>query len=80
MGILIWIVLGAVAGWIASLIMKSSSGLLMDIVVGIVGALLGGWVMNILGESGVTGFNLYSVAVAVLGALILIAILRAVRK
>jgi len=80
MGILLWIVLGALAGWIASMLMKSSSGLLQDIIVGIVGAVLGGWVMNFFGESGVTGFNLYSLIVAVLGAAILIAIIRAVRK
>ena len=80
MDILLWIVLGALAGWIASMLMKSSSGLLWDIVVGIIGAVLGGWVMNALGQSGVTGFNLYSLAVAILGAVILIAILRAVRR
>ena len=80
MGILLWIVLGAIAGWIASMLMKSSSGLVWDIVVGIVGAVLGGWVMNLFGESGVTGFNVYSLVVSVVGAVILIALLRAIHK
>jgi uncharacterized membrane protein YeaQ/YmgE (transglycosylase-associated protein family) len=80
MDILLWIVFGALAGWIASMIMQSSSGLLWDIVVGIVGAVIGGFIMNALGHSGVEGFNLYSLVVAVIGACVLIAIVRAVRR
>ncbi len=74
MGILLWIVLGLIAGWLASVIMKTdaSQGPVMDIVLGIVGAVVGGYVMNALGSSGVTGLNLYSVLVATLGAVILI--------
>jgi uncharacterized membrane protein YeaQ/YmgE (transglycosylase-associated protein family) len=79
MGILLWIVFGAIVGWIASMVMGSSEGLLLDIVFGIVGAVLGGWIMSFIGKSGVTGFNLYSFLVAILGAVILIAIVRAVR-
>lgn len=81
MGILLWIVFGALAGWIASMIMKTDAqqGTLGNIAVGIVGALIGGFVMSNLGGSGVTGFNLYSLLVAVLGAVVLIALLRAIR-
>jgi len=82
MNILLWIVLGAVAGWLASLVMKTSAeqGLVIDIVVGIVGALLGGWIFGLFGAAGVTGFNFYSLLVAFVGALVLLAIVRAVRR
>jgi uncharacterized membrane protein YeaQ/YmgE (transglycosylase-associated protein family) len=80
MGIILWIVFGAITGWIASLLMKSDSGLLWDIVVGIVGAVVGGFVMSLLGQGGIQGFNLYSFLVAILGACIFIAVLRAVRR
>ena len=80
MTILVWIIFGALAGWIASSLMGSSGGLLWDIVLGIVGAGLGGLVMGLLGQSGVTGFNLYSIVVAIIGAIILIAVSRAFRK
>ncbi len=79
MSILIWIIFGALVGWIASAIMGTREGLVMDIIFGIVGALLGGWLMSFFGKSGVTGFNLYSFLVAILGAVVLIAIVRAVR-
>ena len=72
MGILLWIVLGALAGWIADIIMKSSHGMIEDIVLGIVGAFVGGLVMNFFGQPGVTGFNIYSLIVAVIGAIVLI--------
>ena len=79
MGILLWIVFGALVGWIASLIMKTDAqqGTLLNIIVGIIGSVLGSWIMNSIGESGTTGFNLYSFAVAIIGAVILIAIVRA---
>lgn len=79
MDIIIWIIFGALVGWIASAIMKSNDGVLMDIVIGIVGAMLGGWIMSFFGKSGVTGFNLYSFLVAILGAVVLIWIVRAIR-
>lgn len=79
MSILLWIVFGAIVGWLASMIMGSNEGLVLDIVLGIVGAVLGGWLMSFFGKSGVTGFNLYSFLVAILGAVVLIAFVRAVR-
>lgn len=79
MGILIWIIFGALVGWVASMVMKSDGGLLWDIFVGIVGALIGGGVMSFFGQSGVGGFNLYSFLVALLGACILIYIVRMAR-
>jgi uncharacterized membrane protein YeaQ/YmgE (transglycosylase-associated protein family) len=60
--------------------MGGEGGLVRDIIVGIVGALLGGFIMSSLGQSGIEGFNLYSFLVALLGACILIAIVRAVRN
>ena len=80
MNILLWLILGAAAGWIADLIMKSTNGLVVDIILGIVGALVGGFIMNLLGQSGVTGFNIYSLVVAVIGAVILIFIGRLFHK
>jgi uncharacterized membrane protein YeaQ/YmgE (transglycosylase-associated protein family) len=67
------------AGWIASMVMGSRDGLLMDIVIGIVGAILGGWIMSLFGQNGVSGFNLYSFLVAIFGAVVLIWVVRAVR-
>jgi len=82
MGIILWIVFGALVGWIASLIMKTDAqqGAVLNIVVGVVGAVLGGWIMSAFGEQGTTGFNLYSFIVALLGAVVLIAIVKAVRR
>lgn len=77
MSILVWIVFGALVGWVASMVMGSEGGLIRDIILGIVGALLGGWLMSFLGKGGVSGFNLYSFLVALIGAVILIAIVRA---
>ncbi len=64
------------------MIMKTdaSQGALMNIIVGIVGAVLGGWLMSFFGQTGVTGFNLYSLLVAILGAIVLLAVFRAVRR
>lgn len=80
MNILGWIILGGLAGWIASLLMGARDSLLMYIVIGIVGAFIGGFIFASLGGAGVTGFNLWSMFVAVVGAAILIAIMRAFRK
>jgi len=79
MGIFMWIIFGAIVGWIASMIMKTNEGLILNIILGVVGALLGGWLMSFLDKSGVTGFNLYSFLVALLGAVVLIAIVKAIR-
>ncbi len=82
MGIILWIIFGALAGWLASAIMKTDSnqGTMMDIVMGVVGAVVGGFIMNFFGQSGVTGFNLYSLIVAVLGAVVVIYLGRMLRK
>ena len=74
MNIILWIVLGALAGWIASLVMRTDEeqGALMNIILGIVGAFVGGLVLNMFGASGVSGFNIYSVIVATLGAVAVI--------
>ena len=81
MGIILWIIFGALVGWIASIIMKTNAeqGALLNIIVGIIGAIIGGWVMSFLGQSDVNGFNLYSFVVALIGAIILIAIVKTVR-
>lgn len=82
MGIISWIILGALAGWIASMITGNNPrmGAIANIVVGIVGAFIGGLVMNLLGGSGVTGFNVWSLLVAVIGSVILLWILNAVSR
>ncbi len=80
MDIILWIVLGAVAGWIAGMVMKSDHGVLEDIILGIVGAFVGGFIMNFFGQQGVTGFNLYSLVVAVIGAVVLIFLGRALHR
>jgi uncharacterized membrane protein YeaQ/YmgE (transglycosylase-associated protein family) len=80
MSFLAWIVLGLIAGFIASKIVnKSGSGILMDILLGIVGALVGGWLFNTFGGTGVTGLNLYSMLVAVVGAVLVLVIYHAIR-
>lgn len=82
MGVILWIIFGALVGWIASIIMKTDAeqGPFLNIVVGIIGAVLGGWIMNFFGQGGTSGFNLYSFVVALLGAIVLIAIVKAVRR
>jgi uncharacterized membrane protein YeaQ/YmgE (transglycosylase-associated protein family) len=79
MSIIAWIVLGLVAGWLAGMVMRGGGyGVIGDIVLGIVGALIGGWVWGLMsGEDVTLGFNLSSLLIAVLGAVILIAISRA---
>lgn len=73
MSILAWIVLGLIAGFIASKIVnRQGQGLILDMVLGIVGAMVGGWVMTKLGELGISGFNLYSMLVAIGGAIVLL--------
>ena len=80
MNILLWIIFGALAGWLASLFMKSNNSTLEDIVLGVIGAFVGGFVMNFFGQPGVTGCNFYSVLVATLGAAVVIFIGRILRK
>jgi len=79
MSIIGWIVLGLIAGFIASKIVnKAGEGFLVDIVLGIAGAIVGGFIFNAFGASGVTGFNLYSMVVAVIGAIIVLVIYHAI--
>ena len=81
MGIVLWIIFGAIAGWLASVIMKTNSqqGTVMDIVMGVVGSVIGGYLMGLVGQSGVTGFNPYSLMVAVIGAIVVIYVGRMLR-
>jgi uncharacterized membrane protein YeaQ/YmgE (transglycosylase-associated protein family) len=77
MTILVWIIFGALVGLAASMITGGGGGLILDIILGVVGASLGGWIMDYFGKTGVTGFNFYSFLVALLGAVVLIVIARA---
>lgn len=75
MGIIAWLVLGVIAGFIASkIINKSGEGLILDIVLGVVGAIVGGWLFSLAGYAGVTGLNIYSMFVAVIGAVVVLLI------
>ncbi|MFO1039565.1 MAG: GlsB/YeaQ/YmgE family stress response membrane protein [Geminicoccaceae bacterium] len=79
MSVLAWIVLGLIAGFIASkLVNKTGEGLILDIVLGIVGAVVGGFVFNQFGAAGVTGLNIYSMLVAIVGAVLVLIIYHAV--
>jgi uncharacterized membrane protein YeaQ/YmgE (transglycosylase-associated protein family) len=81
MSILAWIVLGLIAGFIGSKIVnKSGEGLILDIILGIVGAVLGGWVFTRFGAAGVTGLNLYSLLVAVVGSVLFLVVYHAIRR
>jgi uncharacterized membrane protein YeaQ/YmgE (transglycosylase-associated protein family) len=81
MNFLLWIVFGGLVGWVASLVMRTDAqqGILINVIVGIVGASIGGWIMGMASMGGMSGFNLYSFAVATLGAIVLIAVVQAVR-
>jgi uncharacterized membrane protein YeaQ/YmgE (transglycosylase-associated protein family) len=74
MGIIIWIIFGGLVGWIASLIMGTDArqGIFLNIVLGIIGAVVGSFVMRFFGATGITGFDLYSFLVAIIGAVIVI--------
>ena len=79
MSIIAWIVLGLIAGFIASkLVSGTGQGMLMDIVLGIVGAVVGGYLFTAFGATGITGFNLYSMLVAIVGAAVLLVIYHAI--
>jgi uncharacterized membrane protein YeaQ/YmgE (transglycosylase-associated protein family) len=81
--ILVWVIVGGIAGWLASIVMKTnrSQGLLMDILVGIVGGFVGGWLLTAIGVGGaVTGINLGSILTALVGAIVLLALLRVLRR
>jgi len=75
MGILSWLILGLIAGWIGSKIVnKTGEGFFLDIVLGIVGALVGGFLFSLVGAEGVSGLNLYSMFVAVIGSIVVLVI------
>ena len=75
MFVLVWILLGLIAGFIAShIVNRHGDGLVVDILLGVLGSVLGGWLFHAIGLPGVTGFNLYSLLVAVIGAVVLIAL------
>jgi uncharacterized membrane protein YeaQ/YmgE (transglycosylase-associated protein family) len=80
MSIIVWIVFGALTGWIASMIAgtNQSQGALGNIIVGILGAVVGGFLMSLIGQGGVDGFNLYSAIVAIIGAVVLLSLYKAV--
>ena len=82
MGIILWIIFGALVGWIASILMTTDKeqGAVGNIVVGIIGAVIGGFIMSFLGQGPVTGFNFTSFAIAIIGAVVLIAAVKALRK
>ena len=81
MSILAWVILGIVAGFIASKIVnRTGEGLIRDLILGIVGAVVGGWIMERFGEAGVSGLNLYSLVVAVLGAVVVLVVFHAIRR
>ena len=79
MGFFAWLIIGAIAGWLASKVMKTSrqQGLLMDIVVGILGAFIGGFLFEQFGSTGTTGLNIWSILVAFVGAVVLLVLIRA---
>jgi len=78
MGLILWIIFGALVGWIASMIMKTDAeqGAVANIIVGIVGALIGGGISRLLGGRGITGFNLTSIFLAIIGSVVLLFFVR----
>lgn len=81
MNIILWIALGALAGWIAGLIMGNGGrSWIVNMVIGVLGAALGGYVATLAGLGGISGFNLYSLLVAVAGACLLLAIFNLIRR
>jgi len=82
MNLLIYIIFGGLVGWVASLVMGTDAkqGILLNVIVGIVGAVIGNWLAGYFGIGGVSGFNLTSFIVALIGAVILLAVLRLVRR
>jgi uncharacterized membrane protein YeaQ/YmgE (transglycosylase-associated protein family) len=81
MSLLAWIVLGLLAGFIGSKIVnRRGEGLLLDILLGVVGAVVGGWLAGYFGLAGVTGLNLYSLAIAVGGAIVVLVVFHAIRR
>jgi uncharacterized membrane protein YeaQ/YmgE (transglycosylase-associated protein family) len=81
MSFLTWIILGLIAGFIAShLVQHRGEGMALDILLGIVGAVVGGWLFRLFGAAGATGLNLYSVIVSVIGAVVVLFLYHAIRR
>lgn len=80
MGLLAWIILGGLAGWLASAATGKREGCLLNIIIGIAGAVIGGLIFHLIGGIGITGFNLWSLVVAFVGALVVLAIINAARR
>lgn len=82
MGIIGWIIIGAIAGWLASMVTGNNKqmGAFANIVVGIIGGLIGGFIMSLLGGTGISGFNLWSLLVAFIGSLIVLWIFNKINK
>lgn len=81
MGLLATIIVGLIAGWLAHLVMRTNTGLVLDLILGIVGGIIGGWITSlILGANLMSGINLTSILVAVVGAIILVALYRLIRR
>jgi len=81
MSIVAWIVLGLIAGFIGSkMVNKTGEGFFLDIALGIVGAIVGGWLFTLFGMTGVTGLNIYSLIVAVVGAVVFLVVYHAIRR
>jgi len=81
MSIIGWIILGLIAGFIASKIVnREGSGIILDVVLGVVGALVGGYLFGLAGHAGVTGFNLYSMFVAIIGAVVVLVVYHFIRR
>ena len=81
MSVIAWIVLGLIAGFIGSKIVnKRGEGMFLDIILGIVGAIVGGWLFSLFGAHGVSGLNLYSLLVAVVGAILVLVVYHAIRR
>jgi uncharacterized membrane protein YeaQ/YmgE (transglycosylase-associated protein family) len=82
MGLFIYIIFGGLVGWVASMVMKTDGqqGIFLNIVVGVVGSALGSWLVGFFGYGGVSGFNVQSFIVALIGAVVLIALVKALRR
>jgi uncharacterized membrane protein YeaQ/YmgE (transglycosylase-associated protein family) len=81
MSLIAWIILGLLAGFIGSkLVNRRGEGIILDVLLGVVGAVIGGWLFNRFGASGVTGLNLYSLFVAVIGAVVVLLVYHALRR
>jgi uncharacterized membrane protein YeaQ/YmgE (transglycosylase-associated protein family) len=81
MSVITWIVIGLIAGFIGSKIVnREGSGIILDIVIGVIGALVGGWLFELVGHAGVTGFNLYSMFVATVGAVVVLVVYHFIRR